>query len=170
MNGAEHSWYAVATKPRQEDLVCKMYTICDIEHFLPRISVPKDPSMPGNRVVKPMFPGYLFVNADPDSAEWARVNYCPGVKGVVSFGGVPAIVPDDVVSELRARATGGGAIDVTLPFAEGEAVVIRRGPLQGLTAVFGGYVSDNGRVKLLMELLHRCTEVEARLDQIERIG
>jgi transcriptional antiterminator RfaH len=171
MNGAEHSWYAVATKPRQEGLVCKVFDLFSIKYFLPKILVPKSPSIPGSSdsAVKPMFPGYLFVNADPDSAEWARVNYSPGVKGVVSFGGIPARVPHEVVSGLRERTMRDGTPDVSRPFTEGDMVVIRKGPLKGLAAIFKGYVSDSGRVKLLMELLRRCTEVEARVDEIEKI-
>ncbi len=171
MNGAEHSWYAVATKPRQEGLVCKVFDLFSIKYFLPKILVPKSPSIPGSSdsAVKPMFPGYLFVNADPDSAEWARVNYSPGVKGVVSFGGIPARVPHEVVSGLRERTMRDGTPDASRPFTEGDMVVIRKGPLKGLAAIFKGYVSDSGRVKLLMELLRRCTEVEARVDEIEKI-
>jgi transcriptional antiterminator RfaH len=150
MNGAEHSWYAVATKPRQEGLVCKVFDLFSIKYFLPKILVPKSPSIPG-------------------SSDWARVNYSPGVKGVVSFGGIPARVPHEVVSGLRERTMRDGTPDASRPFTEGDMVVIRKGPLKGLAAIFKGYVSDSGRVKLLMELLRRCTEVEARVDEIEKI-
>lgn len=170
MDGAEHSWYAVATKPRQEDLVCGVYDLFNIKHFLPKILVPKDPSVPGSSVVKPMFPGYLFVDVVPDTAEWARVSYSPGVKGVVSFGGIPARVPHEVVTALRERTMRDRTVNVSRPFKEGDMVIVQRGPLRGLSAIFKGYVSDSGRVKLLMELLRRCTEVEARVDQIEKIG
>ena len=151
--------------------MCRVYDLYNIEYFLPKILVPRSPSLPGrpDSVVKPMFPGYLFANVAPDTAEWARVNYSPGVKGVVSFGGVPARVPHEVVSGLRERTMRDETPDVSNPFTEGDTVVIRKGPLKGLAAIFKGYVSDSGRVKLLMELLRRCTEVEARVDQIEKI-
>jgi transcriptional antiterminator RfaH len=171
MNGVEHTWYAVATKPRQEDLVCKVFDLFSIEYFLPKILVPKSPSIPGSSdsTVKPMFPGYLFVDVVPDTAEWARVNYSPGVKGVVCFGGIPARVPDAVISELRTRTEGQESRGALRHFAEGDTVIIRTGPLQGLTAMFRSYVSDSGRVKLLLELLRHCAEVEAWADQIEKI-
>ncbi len=171
----ERRWYAVATKPRQEDLVCRMYDLFGIEYFLPKIALPKRSvtsersSRSQNIVVKPMFPGYLFVHASQNSSEWKRVNYCPGVKSVVTFGGIPASVPDEVVSELQTRSRGAGAIDLVRPFSEGDLVVIRSGPLKGLTALFKGYMSDSGRVRLLMEMLRRCVEVEVWSDQIEKI-
>ncbi len=170
MGDVQRRWYAVATKPRQEDLVCKVYGMSDIECFFPRIPVPQGSLAPKDTVVKPMFPGYLFARACPSGSEWTKVMYSPGVKGVVSFGGIPAEVPETVVSELRARTTRCGTLEVLRPFDEGDIVVIEKGPLRGLTAVFKGYVSDNGRVKLLMELLRRCIEVEASVDQIKRIG
>lgn len=172
----EQRWYAVATKPRQEDLVCRMYDLFDIEYFLPKIALPQRPPTPArpsasqSAVVKPMFPGYLFVHASQNSSEWTRINYCPGVKSVVTFGSIPASVPDEVVSELRTRSRGTGAIDLVKPFSEGDSVVIRSGPLQGLTALFKGYVSDSGRVKLLIEILRRCVEVEVWSNQIEKTG
>jgi transcriptional antiterminator RfaH len=174
MSSAERGWYAVATKPRQEDLVARIYAVSDIEYFLPKVTLPKSPSTPECTILKPLFPGYLFARVSPESEQWARVNYTPGVKGVVTFGGIPPRVPDSVISELKARTMQGTVRDIearSLPsFSEGETVVVRKGPLSGLTAVFKGYVSDNGRVRLLIELLRRCAEIETWADHIEKTG
>lgn len=174
MSSAERGWYAVATKPRQEDLVARIYRVSDIECFLPKVTLPKSPSTPESTILRPLFPGYLFARVSPESEKWARVNYTPGVKGIVAFGGIPPRVPDSVIAELRTRTVQWpvqGARAGSLPsFSEGDKVVVRKGPLSGLMAMFKGYVSDNGRVRLLIELLRSCAEVETWADDIEKTG
>lgn len=161
-------WYVVSTKPKQEDLVARVYDIAGIEYFFPKIRIPRDPSTPKDIVVKPLFPGYLFVHSCPDSEEWSRINYSPGVKHVVTFGGIPPRVPDEVISELYVRTS--QLEQPAMPtFVEGDTVRVLSGPFRGLTALFKGYVSDRGRVRILLDFLRRCVEVETWAYNIEKV-
>ena len=111
-------WYALRSKPRKEDIVWRQVTQSGFETFYPRIRV--NPVNPRSRKVQPYFPGYLFVLADLDQVGVSTFQWMPHTLGLVSFGGEPAYVPENLIIALRKRveeiaAAGGELFDGLQP-------------------------------------------------------
>src|SRR4030043_2448686 len=88
-------WYALRSKPRKEDIVWKQVNERGIEVFYPRLRV--NPINPRSRKFRPYFPGYLFIRADIDVVGLSTFQWLPPSTGLVSFGGEPSPVPDNLI-------------------------------------------------------------------------
>lgn len=86
---------------------------------------------------------------------WWDAGHAPGSLAFLrGEGGVPAAVPEHVITELRSRERGGY---VRLPrprgLQKGDPVFIRRGALEGLRGLYAGQ-SGAQRVHVLLQLLN----------------
>jgi transcriptional antiterminator RfaH len=160
-------WYVVRSKPRREEYAQEQLVRRGVETFLPRILEPlRGGSEP---VVGPLFPGYLFARVDLLS-QYNRVIWAPGVRNFVAFGDIPAALDSAVVDFLRARCGPEGVLRLVRTFHDGDLVRVTRGPLGGLIGVVQGYVSGQCRVRVLMELLRRRTQVSVPSQLLEHVG
>jgi transcriptional antiterminator RfaH len=170
VNGVHPEWYVVHTKPHQEWHVLDrlQFRAPGVEAFCPRVEVVHRRA--GRRVIalEPLFPSYLFVRMDHDGPVWARIIWTPGVRGVLGTGERPLPVPRDVVASIQERAAPLGFIRVDLPFAPGMPVRVLDGPFAGLQGLFERPTSREGRVRVLLQILDRCTPVELDVLALER--
>ena len=148
----EH-WYVLHAKPHKERQVADYLKGRRLEVFLPLARL--NPVNPRAARVRPYFPGYLFVKMDLAAAGLSALQWTPGLRSVVLFGGQPAIVPDHFIFELQRRiahiqAVGGLVFD---GLERGDKVQITGGPFAGYAAVFDARLSGNERVRVLLELI-----------------
>ena len=152
-------WYVVQCKPLRERVAAERLRI-DLQLGVYLAEVRQWVREAARSV--PLFPGYLFVRADLGQVKLSSINATPGVLRLLDFGGGPQVVPDRVVEALVESVdclnTAGG-----LPrhrFQPGARVVLIRGPLEGLEAVFVGPTPPQARVRVLLEFLGRLQEVQ----------
>lgn len=163
-------WYAIRTKPRKEDIVWQQLRSQEIEHYYPRVRV--HPVNPRARKVKPYFPGYLFIRVDLEDRGISAFKWMPHSLGLVSFGGEPAHIPDNVLYEMQRRvqeiADSGGEIFDGLQ--SGDKVSIQAGPFAGYEAIFDTRLGGQERVRVLLQFINNQREVPVELDvsQIEK--
>lgn len=157
----ELHWYALRSKPRKEDIVWRQVLERGFEVFYPRLRV--NPVNPRSRKFRPYFPGYLFIRTNVDEVGISTFQWLPHTTGLVSFGGEPAAVPDNLVNAIRLRleeiARAGGEVFDDLH--KGDVVRINFGPFEGYEAIFDTRLPGTERVRVLLEFLsHRYIPVE----------
>jgi transcriptional antiterminator RfaH len=163
-------WYALRSKPRKEDVVWKQVRDQGFEVFLPRLRV--HVVNPRARKVRPYFPGYMFVRVDLDAVGRSVFQWMPHAVGLVSFGGEPASVPDNLVYAIRQRveeiaAAGGEVFD---GLKSGDTVRIGYGPFEGYEAIFDARIPGSERVRVLLQLLNaRRVPMELDAASIQKI-
>ena len=168
--GATEYWYALHTKPYKERLTADYLHQQRLEVYLPLVQV--NPVNPRAARERPYFPGYLFTKVNARAIEFSALRWVPGIRGLVQFGGEPAIVPDSLLSELRRRlmrirAAGG---QVFYGLAPGDQVKIVDGPFAEYEAIFDLRLNGTDRVRVLLQLLNgRSIPVELSAAQIQRI-
>ena len=87
--------------------------------------------------IEPLFPGYLFVQLDTNTANFNALRSTRGVNGFVRFGGVPAIVPAAVMDSIMVLEQAFTAQPDAEPmFKSGDPVRITEGPFAGLEAIY----------------------------------
>lgn len=162
-------WYALRSKPRKEDVLWRQIKAQDYEIFYPRIRV--QPVNPRSKKVRPYFPGYMFIRVDLEEVGKSTFNWMPHAIGLVSFGGEPAWVPENLVHAIRKRVdeineAGGEIFD---GLQEGDEIRIKEGPFAGYEAIFDARIPGSERVRVLIQMLSdRQVPVELRAGQISK--
>ena len=146
-------WYALHVKPHKERSVHSYIKSKDIEVFYPHVTV--TPVNPRSSRVRPFFPGYMFVKIDLDDLGANALKWTEGTYGLVQFGGEPAVVPDNLITELhlkleRIKAAGGIQLEA---LSKGDRVKIVGGALAGYEAIFDIALPGKDRVQVLLAYL-----------------
>jgi transcriptional antiterminator RfaH len=101
--------------------------------------------------------------------QWNQARWWPGVVRLVMEGIKPAVVPDTVVTLLKAREVN-GLIELPPPpqFRRGDRVRVLHGPLAGQVGLFAG-MKPRERVAVLLKLLGSSRRVELAGAVVERV-
>lgn len=165
-------WYAIRTRPRQEETARLNLGRQGFEVYLPCMTCTVRHARKAARVLRPVFPGYLFVRLSEEECRWSAINGTFGVLSAVHFGALYPEVPAEVVASLRALEGEGEAIDGALFAAQGLtpgcSVRVDLGGLEELRAVVTR-VDGEHNVRVLLELLGRQVTTTVRADQLRRI-
>ena len=157
-------WYVVYSKPNREEYAQYHLQRKGIQVFFPRLRLPT--SSPKQRQIIPLFPSYLFVQLRIPT-EHSAVAWCPGVKCLVSFNGIPAPLDDHIVHFLQGQATEDGTIGAHVNLTVGQEVSITEGPLEGLRGIIQHPPDAKGRVRVLMTLLNRDLTVTVPIAHVQ---
>jgi transcriptional antiterminator RfaH len=137
------SWYAIRTKPRQEDRAVENLTFWGIATLAPKLKENN------GRRDSHLFPGYIFARFD-GTEMLHNVHFTRGVAYVVSFGGVPAAISDELINEIYSRMDESGVIRNTAALVPGDKVIIRSGVLRDFIGVFERDLHGSERVQILL--------------------
>src|SRR5438093_13638961 len=96
-------WYAIHTKPRQEDLAVEALRFHEVEVFYPKLRRKKTIRRKYQWVTRPLFPRYLFSRFDYEQS-FRLVTYANGVSNIVSFGGKPVSVNESIIQSILAHS------------------------------------------------------------------
>ena len=119
-------WYVAQTHPRGEEKAAWQLRRQGFTTYLPRYLKRRRHARRVDWVKAPLFPRYLFIEMDPELAQWRSINATVGVSRLVCNGDRPAPVPARVVDDIGAREDEKGLIriDRIRPFKQGERVQI----------------------------------------------
>lgn len=160
-------WYCVQTKPRAEGTALEHLSRQGFECFLPRVQVVRLSGGRRRRVIEPLFPRYLFLQARPDIESIGPVRSTRGVLGLVRFGDLIAEAPGHLVRRLIADADTQGVIHAPdNSLRPGDRVQILDGSLAGLEGI---YCNPHGsdRAVVLLSLLGSARRVVMSNDQLQ---
>ena len=129
-------WFVIWTESRAEKQVEARIAALGLPSWLPTIKERHRWSDRWREVVCPLFPGYLFARA---TESWHQLLRIPGVLSIVKRDGEPAVVPAELVNQLREVIHGAGipAERVADPpaYQPGDEVIVQEGALKGVRGV-----------------------------------
>jgi len=158
MAASKKYWFAVHTKPQKEEYAELNLRLRGIDTFLPKLFLPN--AAKRKKQVVALFPNYLFVRCEIISEQYGSIVWCPGVKRLVSFDGTPAIVENSIMEFLMGQTGADGVISSRCNVEVGQKVSIDGGPFDGLVGIIQQPPNARGRVKVLLQLLNRETNVD----------
>jgi len=162
-------WYVIQTKPKKEGEATSYLSNKGVEIFSPLIETFTARNGRVNKGLKPLFPGYIFGNFDLDQ-NYPLVRWARGVKSVLGFGGYPVPISNGVVEIIRERTDMQGVVRIKQHFKPNDVVRIKTGPLRDLLGIFERWVSDNERVRVLLNLIGYQPAVEIHYSMIEKVA
>ncbi|MCC5855543.1 MAG: transcription/translation regulatory transformer protein RfaH [Idiomarina sp.] len=153
------AWYLLHCKPRQEararvNIENQGYTTC-----MPQVKLQKHRRGQRTTVIEPLFPNYLFIQLNPEQANFNALRSTRGVNGFVRFGGVPTKVPSRVIEEIQALEEHNAQQAVESSFKQGMAVEVTEGPFAGLQAVYQ-LPKGEDRCLVLLDMLGKQQRIE----------
>jgi transcriptional antiterminator RfaH len=136
-----NKWYPVYTNPRAEKKAHQALVSKGIETYLPIRRQLKQWSDRKKWVDEPFIKSYLFVHiAEHDQTE---VLMTKGISRFIYFGNKIASMPNRQIDDLRLLMTSSIELEITeenlLP---GEKIIIKAGPLKGMTGEIISYRSQ----------------------------
>lgn len=166
--GAEN-WFAAQLKPNAIHIAQRNLDRQGFVHFAPRMMVSRRQSGRILRRADMVFPGYVFVQFDPDRPGWQAINATQGISRLVIGDPYrPRPVPPAFMQALLARCDGDGMLVPPADFDVGDRVELVDGPFATLVGRIAALDRD-GRVRVMMDLLGRQTRVSATAAQLRRI-
>ena len=171
MSASTTNWFAVYTKPRQEYLALLNLERQSFECYLPMAEGSDQHRSARNKARnEPLFPRYLFLNADTQRQSLGVVRSTRGATGLVCAGTELIKIPESIIAGLKARmhpATGLIPLD-SIALDSGATVRVCDGPLASLEGVFREH---QGRTRsiLLLEILGREATVKIDSRLLQRI-
>ena len=100
----EVRWYVAQIKTNGFDRAVSNLTRQGFQTFMPMQKKTVRHARQLKNVLRPVFPGYLFIQFGADRADWRKINSTFGVARLVSFEqSVPATVPEELMAGLQAR-------------------------------------------------------------------
>jgi transcriptional antiterminator RfaH len=172
MQATKPNWFVVVTKPRQEKTALEHLQRQGFKCFLPMAENPyQRRSKKNQKLIEPLFPRYLFLNAIAESQNLAPVRSTQGVISMVRFGTELAVVPDQIINAIKQRVSPEtGLIKIELiQIKPGDKVKVFDGPLTGLNGIVQERNSEH-RTIILMKLLGRPTRVQVNTMDLQRTG
>ncbi|MEO6631631.1 MAG: UpxY family transcription antiterminator [Mucilaginibacter sp.] len=134
-------WYPVYTNPRAEKQACQLLVNKGIECYLPLHRQLKQWSDRKKWVEEPFIKSYLFVRINEH--EQTEVLMTKGIARFIYFSGRIASMPDRQIDELKLLMASPYELEVTAEHLQtGEKIVIKAGPLKGLTGEIISYRSQ----------------------------
>ena len=153
-----YRWYVARTEPRSEFQAFEELTRDGYEIFFPLMKATDNKN---GRSEGPMFPGYLFIKSDPESAGWPAFRRHHRIAGWVRFDRDVPHLPEGIMDELIARwevITSQGGLPKR--FTVGEQVRVVSGNLESLAEVLEEAKSPDASARVLMQFMGRLIEAQ----------
>ena len=151
-------WYLIKTKPRQENVAITNLKNQNYHIYCPCAKI--------NNKIKVLFPGYLFINLDEASENWAPIRSTKGVLNFVRFGLSYAKLSDKLIDFIKENEfKTAEKIKNLNDFKPGDKVQITDGVFKNCVAIFKTSKPEE-RVILLMNLLGQQQAIKIKQESV----
>jgi transcriptional antiterminator RfaH len=157
---ASSRWCVVQTHVHSEAKAAAHLLRQGYDIYLPRYLKRRRHARRVENVPAPLFPRYLFVGLDQETARWRSIQSTQGVSHLICISNEPALLPHNVIAELRRREDDKGFIHLNPPplYAPGDKIRVLDGVFGNSFGLFEG-MADRDRVAILLDLLGRKVRV-----------
>jgi len=143
-NGGLLLWYALHTKAGQEARAVANLGAWGVETCAAWVN-----SSTRSHGQMPLFPRYIFAHCDI-AGMYQKICFTRGIACVVSFGGIPAVVDDDVIDVIRSRTDKDGLVRPLDDLKPGDLVSIESGCWANMMGCFEKRMKGSDRVRILL--------------------
>jgi len=159
-------WYLIHFKPNSHRLAKRNLHRQGFETFLPMQKITRRKASRFVNDLKPLFPGYMFVNVNSELAPWRSINSTIGVSKLVSFEGKPKPLPLQLISGLMLRCDASGTLLPSKNLNEGVSVEMLTGPFANFIATVDT-IDPEQRIWVLLDFMGQKTRMQVSVDQLQ---
>jgi transcriptional antiterminator RfaH len=151
---ADRGWYVAQVRPNALQAAKRNLLRQGFEVFVPLL---EQSCRQGRKFVtslRPLFPGYLFVQDEAAGGNLQAINSTYGVSKLVSFGYQPSKVPTKLIDAIKQRCDPDGLFQSAAELQVGDAVTVAAGPFSSFLATVEK-VDQAKRIWILLEVMGR---------------
>jgi transcriptional antiterminator RfaH len=152
------TWIVVNSQPHREHIALENLARQAFQTYCPMMRARVRHARRTLDVLRPLFPGYLFVRVNPDLQRWRPILATYGVRKLVCCGDRPGFLDEGFVEGLKAREIGGAIVRPASSYEAGQQVKMVGGAFDGVIATILE-CDEKDRLVVLMNLLNRSTKV-----------
>lgn len=168
-NNKPSRWYAVYCQPHRESAAAAHLKNQDFAVFLPKREKVVRHARKIEKVRRPFFPGYLFVDLDIDRERWRSINSTVGVIRIVTQNDRPAPAPIGVIESIKAACDGDDILRFHPDLRVGQKVRVVDGPFADFVGELD-QLADSERVRVLLDIMGGRTRVVLPRDYLTPVG
>lgn len=162
-------WYAIRTKPKEEDRADINLRTWQVETFAPKLKELRTSGYGSEYVTKSLFSSYIFAHFNA-SKQLHNINYTRGVQNVVSFGGNPISIDKKIINLIRVQVDEDGFIRRDEEFELGDRVRINSGPFKSFSGIFKRKTKDRDRVRILLDTMNCQSHLLIDKEMVEKVN
>ena len=151
-------WVVVNTHPHREHIAIENLGRQEFHSYCPKILRRVRHARKVQDVLRPLFPGYVFVQVDQQQ-RWRPILSTMGVRSLVRFGDRMGTLSSGFVESLMAREVDGVILKPEKAYTLGQHVKINGGPFDGVVATIIA-MDEKDRLVVLMDLLNQSVKVK----------
>jgi transcriptional antiterminator RfaH len=156
--GSTGPWIVVNTLAHREHLVLENLRRQQFDAYCPFLRMRRSHARRVDTVLRPLFPNYLFVRAEPKKAQWRPILSTHGVRNVVRTGDQLSFIDDGFIANLKGRELDGAIVRPATPYEVGQRVQIAAGPFDQAIATIIDMV-EKDRLVVLLQMMNRDIKV-----------
>lgn len=163
------SWFVVSTNVNREQTAEINLMRQGFEVFAPQFEKKRCHARRVDTVLRPLFPGYIFVKFNPETTPWRSINGTIGVRYLLTLGSRPQEIKEAFVSGLRLQLNDNGIIEYTPPaLSPGDTVEVMEGAMKGQIAKILS-ADSYGRVRILLSMMGRGVVSSITAESVEKL-
>ena len=151
-------WAVINCHPHREQIALENLQRQDFTAYCPMLRRRRSHARRVTSVLRPLFPGYLFVSTGTNFGRWRPILSTYGVRSIVRSGQDISCIDHAFIVSLREREVDGAIVRPRMPYQIGQSVKIADGPLDGFIATIID-MDERDRLVVLLDLMNRSTKV-----------
>ena len=164
---ALRAWVVLATHPHRERTALENLERQQFTTYCPLIRKRHSHARRVSEVLRPLFPGYVFVQLAP-AQRWRPLNSTIGVRSIIRSGDTISLLDDKFVCGLKAREVDGVISRPAVPYKIGQTVRLAAAGFDRVLATIID-LGERDRITVLLNLLNRPVRAEVTQSQIAAV-
>ncbi len=175
-------WYVIKVQSNRErsvrDSLLRRIKMDGLENEFGEILIPTDKVVEtkgGKKKIREekRFPGYMMIEMHLTDESWHLVRGTSGVGDFTGASGKPIAMTAEEVARMRGETTIEGDQKSSQPvikfnISAGDIVKVKEGPFESFEGTIDSIEETSGKVKVIVEIFGRPTEVELQHYQVEK--
>jgi len=160
------NWYILQYKPNSHIISQQNLKRQGFNTFLPHEVVTKRKFSKTSKQLKPLFPGYMFVEFSKQDLSWTKINSTIGVSKLLITNRELISVNENLMQELIQRCDNLGKLLPPRDLQKGDEVKVVNSPFTKFITKIEQIDSKN-RIWVLMDIMGRKSRIQLMPEQIQ---
>ena len=165
---SSESWIVAKTKPNQNKIALINLERQNFEFFQPKLNRISRGQNKFKEIIKPVFPGYIFIAINLEENNWQRINNTRGISSIINFGNQIPLIRSELIEELKHRFSMNNTAKLADQFEVGTNAEIINGPFTKLIGKIDE-INSNQRIWILLDVLGTQRRVSVNKLQLKKI-
>ena len=161
-------WYVLQYKPNSQIISQQNLKRQKFNTFLPLEEVKKYKFGKISKQLKPLFPGYMFVEFNKQDLSWTKINSTIGVSKLLTTNRELNPVNENLMRELIQRCDNLGKLLPAKNLQKGDSIKVINSPFTKFITTIE-QIDSKDRIWILMNIMGRKSRIQLKPEQIQLI-